>query len=437
MVKQLDVYLYGTHAATITRRHKSPYLEYLPEYVSLPDPAPISVLLPVTPGRHDPQRVDVFLENLLPDRADVRRKWASDAKLSSEDAFELLTVYGADVQGALQFYPVGTKPSRESRLRPLEAEEIGERIRQIRRDSSDWLERGNAESAFSLGGQQGKFALALTNGAWFEPSGEHPSTHIIKPGVENLPGSDITEHIIMKLACALGISVAETAIEHFDGEHALVVKRYDRTRSANKHIVRLHQEDLAQATGVRSVQKYEADGGPGYNDIFSVFETHMTLNEAREAKMRFVECMIFSFLVGHNDGHAKNYSILHLAHGVTRLAPFYDMNSVFPFLGEHIVRARQYQAFNQIGMPFTVHGARLIGDFQERHFQALALEAGLPRNFAQEYMRIFAKKCMPALNHIIDELPIALRNYTAVKNLPFVIHSQIQRFSEIFDDDLD
>lgn len=34
------------------------------------------------------------------------------------------------------------------------------------------------EEGFSLGGAQGKFALARREGQWFEPTGQHPSTHI-------------------------------------------------------------------------------------------------------------------------------------------------------------------------------------------------------------------------------------------------------------------
>ena len=39
------------------------------------------------------------------------------------------------------------------------------------------------ESRFSLGGIQGKFALARIGEGWFEPNGRAASTHIVKPGM--------------------------------------------------------------------------------------------------------------------------------------------------------------------------------------------------------------------------------------------------------------
>ena len=80
MTNSLDVYLYGDHIATITRRNRALRLNYLPHYIDQADATPISVMFPVAPGQHDSQLVSRFLENLLPDRADVKTKWARDAK---------------------------------------------------------------------------------------------------------------------------------------------------------------------------------------------------------------------------------------------------------------------------------------------------------------------------------------------------------------------
>ena len=91
MIRALDVYLYDAHVATITRRGENLQLRYLPEYVESENPVPISVTLPVvtTPfGNDDTKR---FLDNLLPDRADVRSRWAREAKLTSDSTFDLLS----------------------------------------------------------------------------------------------------------------------------------------------------------------------------------------------------------------------------------------------------------------------------------------------------------------------------------------------------------
>lgn len=425
MANELDVYLYGERIATIIRRNRSLRLEYLPHYVARPDAVPISVQLPVVPGGHASDLVSRFLENLLPDRPDVKRRWARDAGLTSEQPFDLLAVYGADVAGALEFYAAGSSASRASQLTPLSDADIGDRIRQIRADDSQWLAQNSAENAFSLGGAQGKFALALHDGRWFEPSGSYPSTHIFKPGVNGLAGSDVTEHLTMQLARSLGIFAASTEIGFFDGEHVLIVERFDR-RLAHEGVRRMHQEDLAQATGTASLNKYERDRGPSVVDIFEVFDRYMAPLNRREARLRFAECLVFSWIVGHNDGHSKNYSLAHSASGA-KLAPFYDLNSILPFQIESTVRARDYRAFDGVELAFEVSGARTIGEYTLATLRGLEQEAGLREGLLAEFAGYVAANLVGNLNRIIDELPTELQQLAAVKNYPFVAFAQMRR----------
>lgn len=429
MANELDVYLYGERVATVARRGRGLQLEYLPHYVARPEAVPISVQLPVVPRGHSGEVVNRFLENLLPDRPDVKRKWAQEAGLTSEQPFDLLAVYGADVAGALEFYRSGSRPSRDSNLAALSELEIGDRIRQIRADDSQWLARNRAEHAFSLGGAQGKFALALHEGQWFEPTGDHPSTHIFKPGVNGFAGSDVTEHITMQLARSLGIFAAHTEIGFFDGEHVLIVERFDRRRT-DSAIVRLHQEDLAQATGTASLNKYEQDNGPSYLDIFGVFDRNLSPSARYEAKLRFAECLIFSWIVGHNDGHSKNYSLAHFAEG-SSLAPFYDLNSMLPFQPDSAVRARDYRAFDGVELAFAVHGARALGDYSAETLRALELDAQLPQGALADFAGYVATNLVAHLNQIIGELPVQLQQLAAVKNFPFVLFAQTRRVLDV------
>ena len=127
---------------------------------------------------------------------------------------------------------------RSSGLQEVGESDISDRIRQIRQDDSDWLGEGRAElHPFSLGGAQGKFALASHDGKWYEATGASPSTHIFKPGVKGLPGSEVTEHITTQVARSLGLLVAETEIRCFGGEHVLVVKRFST-------VVQIHRRGL-------------------------------------------------------------------------------------------------------------------------------------------------------------------------------------------------
>lgn len=430
MINALDVYLYGEHVATITRRARALRLAYLPEYIHAPRSVPISVEIPVTPASPSSVTIERFLENLLPDRADVRARWASDAGLSSDSAFDLLGVYGADVAGALEFTPAGASRRTAAQLAPISDSQIGARIRQIREDDSNWLSNRPQTHAFSLGGAQGKFALARHNDQWWEAAGTHPSTHIIKPGVRSHPDSDVTEHIVMRLAREIGIETAHTEIQFFDGEHALVVERFDRHRDGDQ-LLRIHQEDLAQATGTSTLQKYESKGGPGYRQLFALFDRVLEPKFARDAKRRFAELLVFSWVIGHGDGHAKNSSLTHLPGG-SFLSPFYDLNSSLPFQLPESVRQGDYRLFDKIELSFNVDGGYMVGEQGRTRFASLEKDAELEPGYLADFLvdRV-AIPLQPKLNAVIRELPGELAHLPVVKNFPFATYAQLQRVNAL------
>lgn len=425
MIRALDVYLYEKHVATITRRGENLQLRYLPEYVESGDPVPISVTLPVVATPFGNGETKRFLDNLLPDRGDVRSRWAREAKLTSDSTFDLLAAYGADVAGALEFYPAGASPRQDDSSTPLSETAIGDRIRQIRRDDSDWLQHRTVEEGFSLGGAQGKFALALRGDQWCEPSGRRPSTHIFKPGIQPLPGSDVTEHITLQVARLLGIDAAASVIAEFDGEHVLVVERFDRFDD-NGTIGRLHQEDLAQATGTSHVQKYESDGGPGYRDIFVVFDRNLSVADAKSAKERFAKLHVFSWIVGHDDGHSKNYSLTHVP-GRSVLAPFYDLNSSLPFKQREQVLAHDPGVFDNVELAFAVDGVNTLGAFNAESIRRLEIDAGLAEGQLREFALHVAAGLQPAVAVVTEQLPDRLKALPAVALYPHATYTQTRR----------
>lgn len=432
MADALDVHLYGRRVATISRRGANLQLRYEQDYVESEQPVPISVQLPVVAGVAPSETTRRFLENLLPDRPDVRTRWAREAKLTSDSAFDLLSVYGADVAGALEFYPAGRVPRAEADLSPVSDAAIAARVRRIRADDSDWLEHHPVEEGFSLGGAQGKFALARRDGQWYEPTGRHPSTHIFKPGVHTLTGSDVTEHITLQVARRLGLIVASTNIGLFDGEHVLIVERFDRLLVDNRY-VRLHQEDLAQATGTSYLNKYERDAGPGYREIFAVFDRDLAPPQARTAKQRFAECLVFSWILGHNDGHSKNFSLTH-APEASFLSPFYDLNTALPFELPEVVRAKNYQAYDGVRLAFGVDGAATIGQFGPQSLRTLERTAELPDGHLDDFALHVATNLQTTLTEIIDGLPEQLRLIPAVQLYPYATYAQTLRVRDLLSD---
>lgn len=121
---------------------------------------PVSLSMPLTTKGHGPAAVMPWLSNLLPDDVEVRDRWAAKFGERSNDPFTLLGHMGQDAPGAVQFTRPGVHPDQEGRLTPIPARRIGERVRAIIDDPGHWVDDSNEdESRFSLGGNQGKFAL--------------------------------------------------------------------------------------------------------------------------------------------------------------------------------------------------------------------------------------------------------------------------------------
>lgn len=84
---------------------------------------------------------------------------------------------------------------------------------------------------------------------------------------------------------------------------ALAVTRFDRRwAQEGRVLLRLPQEDLCQAFGLPSAMKYESDGGPG---IAAIMTFLLGSSEALKDRYDFMKFMVFQWLTGATDGHAK------------------------------------------------------------------------------------------------------------------------------------
>lgn len=135
----------------------------------------------------------------------------------------------------------------------------------VRRARLDWGTWGGQSllGQFSLGGAQAKCALSREGGTWRMPYGTFPTTHILKPGLDDYRDAEAVEHVCLAAARRLGLDAAHTELERFEDERVVVVTRFDRHRPARgQPFRRIHQEDLCQALGVAPGRKYQSEGGP-------------------------------------------------------------------------------------------------------------------------------------------------------------------------------
>lgn len=321
-------------------------------YRSRGDTTPLSVSMPVAVPRHADRVVRPWLWGLLPEDDGVRRRWADRFQVPASPFALLGTPIGMDCPGAVRFSVEPDEAQRPGRRQVewLTDAEVAERLRALRRDSTAWL-GGDFAGRFSLAGAQAKTALLFEGGRWGIPRANVPTTHILKPAIAGLDEHDLNEHVCLRAAAAAGLVVARTELRRFDDETAIVVERFDRVRRGSTWR-RVHQEDLCQALSVHPEGKYQADGGPGPGDVAALFRRVMPSSIATDASSRFADALVWNWIIGGTDAHAKNYALL-LAGPDVRLAPLYDVASSLLYGHERKLRLAM-----KFGPEYRLHAAR-------------------------------------------------------------------------------
>jgi serine/threonine-protein kinase HipA len=352
----LVVQLGGVTAGLLTRsRGGRLAFRYEEDYHGRPDATPLSVSMPGAVGSYSDRVVTPWLWNLLPDNAAVLARWGRQFQVSAASPFSLLsTPVGLDCAGAARFAPpegVSELTGTSDTVTWLSNDEVAERLRELRADSTAWL--GSTSSGqFSLSGAQAKTALISQDGRWGVPHAAVATTHILKPAVAGFDDHDLNEHLCLDAARRAGLIAARTRIMRFGDETAVVVERYDRRESGGR-VARIHQEDLCQALGLPPARKYQNDGGPGPAQIVRLLRRVMSPLSADAAVLRFLDALAWNWLIGGTDAHAKNYSLL-LAGDQVRLAPLYDVASTLP----DGVHERRLRLALKIGGDYDVYPSR-------------------------------------------------------------------------------
>lgn len=260
--------------------------------------------------------VQWFFDNLLPEEG-ARQLLAKDAKVDGADAFALLQHYGAESAGSLTLLPQATKPDTPGVLKPLPFDALQARIKKL---PNIPLAHG-ATKKMSLAGAQHKLAVVLQAGELFEPVGETPSTHILKPNHVDAeyPHSVINEWFTMRLAKRVGLDVPDVHRLYVPAP-VYLVNRFDRLQKGGK-VQRRHAIDACQLLGIDRVFKYSQ----GSVDV--LMKLAGQCRSPAVARTRLFSWLVFNVLVGNSDAHLKNISFL-VSSGGVQLAPFYDLLSI-------------------------------------------------------------------------------------------------------------
>ena len=406
MAKILDVYLHRELVGHLIQNDGGQMVfDYAASWLQRPDATPLSHSLPLRRERFTRKECRGYFAGILPEES-KREIIARNLGISERNDYAMLERIGGECAGAVTFLPAGEPlPARDDHYRALSSPELAGILRELPRRP---LLAGEAGIRLSLAGAQDKIAVRVEGEAISLPLGGAPSTHILKPAVERFAGVVFNEAYCMRLAAAVGLPVAKTEIRCVEDVEFLLVERYDRTHSQSpkgETLERLHQEDFCQALGIVSENKYQKEGGPSLKQCFAL------LREVSSAPVldlaRLLDAVIFNFLVGNNDAHGKNFSLLYRGAGTasleTRIAPFYD-----------VVSTHYYPELTR-EMAMKIGGEYSSERVSSMNFEQLAEDAGLAKPLVRSRVPELAEAVLSNLDKtgiehsVVDTLTVKIR----------------------------
>jgi serine/threonine-protein kinase HipA len=386
--------------------------QYLDEWLAKPDRLPLSLSLPLRKAPFPDNAAHPFFSNLLPESR-VKELIAQRLGVSSRNDFSLLEALGGDCAGALSLLPAGQRPDSAGGYAPLSHAELEEIIRQT--PQRPLLSPGEG-IRLSLAGAQDKLPIYLEDGTFFLPKGANPSSHILKPSIPGFDNSVENEVFCMRLAQALGLPVPSVQIWNAPTP-LFLIERYDRKRDPSGILHRIHQEDVCQALGTGYDQKYESEGGPSLKDCFGVIDR--SCREPVLDKRRLLQWTLFNTLIGNNDAHGKNVSLLIKKEGI-RLAPFYDLLStaVYPEISQKLA--------------MTIGGENRAEWLRKDHWEKLAKDASVSPKAIIRLAKEMREATPAALDAVKNEVTQSAGDHGIVEKVASHIEQMSRHFKATF-----
>ncbi len=136
--------------------------------------------------------------------------------------------------------------------------------------------------------------------------------YILKPQNELYPELPQNEDVSLRLAAMIGIEVPLHGLVYSkDGSLTFFIKRFDRER------LKVPMEDFAQLSGKTRETKYESS----MEQVVAIIERYASFPMVEKAELW--KRTLFNYLIGNEDMHLKNFSLI-TRNGKVTLAPAYD-----------------------------------------------------------------------------------------------------------------
>ena len=369
-------------------------------YIASPTAHAISLSLPLSKKDFDADATKTFFDGLLPEGF-TRQCVADSIHASSDDYISILRELGSECLGAIQIIDED-KPSIKTGYIPLTIDEIKDLAKEGASKSAEIV----VKSHLSLTGASGKVGLYYnqTSGKWYKPQGLAPSTHIVKQSHVRYKNIVLNEQLCLLAAGKLGIEIPESFILQAqagkvnDEDVLFATRRFDRDFDNDSRIIdglktpyRLHQEDFAQALGIKSSDKYEKAGQGYLKRMFDLLQKYSS--NPIEDSLKLMRRAVYNCIIGNTDNHIKNSSLIYSKDlSSIRLAPFYD-----------VVCTKIYESSTD-EMSVSINGKQNINQITRDDLEQEAKNCGLGPKVAMKIYDELYNGIQKALLDSADEL---------------------------------
>lgn len=171
------------------------------------------------------------------------------------------------------------------------------------------------ERKMSIQGVQNKLSAVLNAKTQSFDIVDTGGTYILKMQSASYPELPQNEDLTMSLAKTIGLEVPEHGlITGVDNQFTYYIKRFDRLSKHRKLAV----EDFAQLTEASRDTKY----GSSMEKVALVIQQFCSYPKVEA--MKLFKLTVFNFLVGNEDMHLKNFSLI-TKNGIVAMSPVYDL----------------------------------------------------------------------------------------------------------------
>ncbi|PCJ49590.1 MAG: hypothetical protein COA74_05390 [Gammaproteobacteria bacterium] len=152
--------------------------------------------------------------------------------------------------------------------------------------------------------------------------------------------------------------------------------------------------------------KYQNEGGVSLKQAFDLLRSASVVPVIDLQQL--LNAVIFNYLIGNNDAHGKNFSLLY-RDGQISLAPFYDLLCTV------------YYSELSPKMAMKIGGKYKPDEVYARHFEKFAVETGLSKPMVLKQVAVIAGKIIGSFDGIEAEMP-------ASSKLIAFIRERVERF---------